>query len=225
MKTKIIVLISVFFISSSSLSQNACKAYYPFEEGVKFEITNYNKKGKKDGVVNYEVTSIDDNVATIKTIISDAKGKEITTTSYQIICDGNSISIDFKSLMNPDMFKQYKDMEMDITGTNVELPNDLHVGQSLKDANMNMAINMGGMKMNISVDMLNRKVDKKESITTPAGTFDCFALSYDSEMKMGMKMNFKIKEWISEGVGVVKSESYNKNGKLMGYSELTSFKK
>ena len=79
--------------------------------------------------------------------------------------------------------------------------------------------------MNISVDMLNRKVDKKESITTPAGTYDCFALSYDSEMKMGMKMNFKIKEWISEGVGVVKSESYNKNGKLMGYSELTSFKK
>lgn len=225
MKTKILILISVFFISLSSLSQNACKAYYPFEEGVKFEMTNYNKKGKKEGVVKYEITSIEDNVATIKTIIYDAKGKEITTTSYQIMCEGNKISIDFKSMMNQDMFKQYKDMDMDITGTNVELPNDLQVGQSLKDANMNMSIDMGGMKMNMSIDMINRKVDKKESVTTPAGTFDCFALSYDSEMKMGMKMTFKIKEWISEGVGVVKSESYNKNGKLMGYSELTSFSK
>lgn len=225
MKTKILILISIFFISFSSESQNACKAYYPFEEGTKFEITNYNKKGKKEGVVNYEITNVENNVATIKTIIFDAKGKEITTTDYKITCEGNSISIDFKSLINPDMFKQYKGMEMDITGTNVELPNDLNVGQSLKDANMNMEINMGGIKMNMSVDMLNRTVDKKESITTPAGTFNCFALSYDNEMKMGMKITFKIKEWIAEGVGVVKNESYNKNGKLMGYSELTSFSK
>ncbi len=225
MKTKIIILICVFLISFSSFSQSACQAYYPFDEGTKFEITNYNKKGKKEGVVKYEITNVQNNVATIKTIIFDAKGKEITTTDYKITCEGNSISIDFKSLMSQDLFKQYKDMEMDITGTNVELPNDLQVGQSLKDANMNMEINMGGMAMNMGIDMINRKVDKKESITTPAGTFDCFAISYDSEMKMGMKIKFKIKEWIAEGVGVVKNESYNKNGKLMGYSELTSFKK
>ena len=224
MKAKILILICSFLISFSSISQSACKAYYPFEEGAKFEITNYDKKGKKEGVVNYEVTNIDNNVATIITIIFDDKGKEITTTSYQITCDGNTISIDFKSMMNQDMFKQYKDMEMEVTGTNVELPNDLQVGQSLKDANMNMAINMGGMKMNMSIAMVNRKVDQKESITTPAGTFDCFALSYDSEMKMGMKMTFKIKEWIAEGFGMVRNESYSKNGKLMGYSELTSFK-
>ncbi|ULC59141.1 hypothetical protein MBM09_14690 [Flaviramulus sp. BrNp1-15] len=223
MKTKIILLISIFFTSFSSISQDACKGYYPFKEGTKFEITNYNKKGKKEGVVHYEVTSVDNNIATIKTIIYDAKEKEITTSSYQIKCEGNTISIDFKSMINPDMFKQYKDMEMDITGTNIELPNDLQVGQSLKDANMNMEINMGGIKMNMSIDMINRKVDNKESISTPAGTFNCFALSYDNEMKMGMKMQYKIKEWIAEGVGMVKSESYNKNGKLTGYSELTSF--
>ncbi|WP_396601954.1 hypothetical protein [Algibacter sp. R77976] len=225
MRTKILILISIVFISFSSIGQNACKAFYPFEEGTKFEITNYTKKGKKEGAVNYEIIDVTDNVASIKLIILDAKDKEITTSDYKITCEGNSVSIDFKSLMNPDMFKQYKDMEMDITGTNIELPNDLQVGQSLKDANMNMAINMGGMNMNMSVDMLNRKVDKKESITTPAGTFDCFALSYDSEMKMGLKMSFKFKEWIAEGVGVVRNESYNKNGKLMGYSELTRFSK
>ena len=30
----------------------------------------------------------------------------------KIACDGNSISMDFKSMMNPDMFKQYKDIKM-----------------------------------------------------------------------------------------------------------------
>jgi len=225
MKTKISILIIAFLLSFTAFSQNACETYYPFQEGLTFEITNYNKKGKKEGVVNYKIIGVDSNVATMQTIIYDAKGKEVTTTSYNIKCEENKVSIDFKSMMNADMFKQYKDMDMDITGTNLELPNDLQIGQTLKDANMNMAINMGGIKMNMSVDILNRKVLMKESITTPAGTFDCFAISYDNETKMGLKMQFKIKEWISEGVGLVRSESYNKNGKLMGYSELTSFKK
>jgi len=223
MKTKIIILIGLYFISFTSVSQDACKTYYPLEEGVKFEMTTYNKKGKKEGVVNYKVTDIDNDTATIETIIYDEKGKEIITSNYQILCEGDKISIDFKSMISPEMFKQYKDMDMDITGNNIELPNDLQIGQTLKDARMNMAINMGGIKMNMSVDMLNRKVNNKESITTPAGTFECYALSYDSEIKMGFKMKFIIKEWIAEGVGVVKSETYNKKGKLMGYSELTKF--
>lgn len=37
-----------------------------------------------------------------------------------------------------------------------------------------------------------------------AGTLDCFTLSYDSEIKMGMKINFKITEWISESIAIVK---------------------
>lgn len=225
MKTKIILLVSFILISFSSIAQDDCSTYYPFKEGAKFEITSFSKKGKKESVVNYEITSIKNNVATIKAKISDAKGKEVTTTEYNVTCGGNSISIDFKSLMNPDMFKQYKDMELDMTGTNIELPNHLEVGQTLKDANLKMTVNMSGIKMNMTIDMINRKVDAKESVTTKAGTFDCFALSYNTEMKMGMRMNFKIKEWVAKGVGVVKTETYNKKGKSMGYSELTSITK
>lgn len=225
MNTKIITLICIFFISLSSVSQNSCSTYYPFEEGAKFEITSFNKKGKKENVVNYEVTTIKNNIATIKTKVSDNKGKELTTLEYSVTCNDNSISIDFKSLMNPDLFKQYKDVEIEMSGTNVELPNSLEVGQTLKDANLKMVMNMSGIKMNMSVDMMNRKVDGKESVTTEAGTFDCFALSYNTEMKIGVKTSFKIKEWIAEGVGVVKSETYNKKGKSMGYSKLTSITK
>ncbi|MEW4924423.1 hypothetical protein [Algibacter sp. 2305UL17-15] len=223
MKTKLLVLICALLLSFSGVGQNACSVYYPFKEGAKFEMTNYSKKGKKEGLVKYHVSKIDGDTATIETTVLDDKDKEITTTSYEITCVGNNISIDFKSMINPDMLKQYKDMDMDISGSNIELPNNLDVGQKLKDANLVMAINMGGMKMNMTIDMVNRTVDAKESITTPAGTYNCFALSYDSQMKMGIKTSFTIKEWIAEGVGVVKTETYNKKGKLQGYSELTSF--
>lgn len=222
MKTKIILLICSLFISFSVISQNACNTYYPFKEGAKFEITNFNKKGKAESIVKYQVTNINNNVATIKTIILDTKGKEITTTEYQVTCNGNTVSIDFKSLMSADLFKQYKDMDIEMSGTNLEFPNNLQIGQTLKDANLKMTMNMGGINMNMTIDIVDRKVNAKENITTAAGTFNCFALGYNTEMKIGMKMSFKIKEWIAENVGVVKSESYNKNGKLMGYSELTS---
>lgn len=217
----VFTLVTSFFVSA----QNACTAYYPFTEGAKFEMTNYSKKGKIENVTKYHVSKIDGNTATIEATVFDDKNKEITTTSYNVTCEGNTISIDFKSLINADMLKQYKDMDIEFSGTNIELPNDLDIGKKLKDANMVMTINMGGMNMNMTMDIINRSVDSKESITTSAGIFNCFAISYDSQMKMGIKTSFSVKEWIAEGVGVVKTETYNKKGKLMGYSELTSINK
>jgi hypothetical protein len=222
MKIKNILLVVILLASIKTISQNACSTYYPFKEGAKFQITNFDKKGKKESVADSEIISIKNNVATIRTKISDDKGKETTTMTYEMTCNGDGISIDFKSLMNPEMLKQYKDMEFEMTGTNIELPNNLSVGQNLKDAQLNMIINMGGMKMNMNINMINRKVNAKESVTTAAGTFNCYALSYNTEMKMGIKQSFEIKEWIAEGVGAVKSETYNNSGKLLGYSELTS---
>ena len=221
MKEKIVFLFLGLIASCFVSAQNSCNVYYPFTEGAKFEMTNYNKKGKTENVIKYHVTSIDGNTATIEANVFDNKDKEITTTSYNVICEGNTISIDFKSLINPDMLEQYKDMDLEFSGTNIELPNDLDVGKKLKDANMVMTINMGGMNMNMTMDITNRRVDSKESVTTPAGTFSCFTISYDSQVKMGIKTSFSIKEWIAEGTGVVRTETYNKNGKLMGYSELT----
>jgi len=225
MKPKIIILICALLVSFYSSSQNNCDSYFPFKKGAQFELTSYNAKGKKESVASYKVISIENNVASIETSVSDEKGKNITNSTFEVTCKGNSISIDFKSLMNTELMKQYKDVDLEISGTNIEFPNDLSVGQSLKDANLKMIMNMGGMKMNMTVDITNRKVNAKESITTPAGTFNCYALSYNSETKVGIKMAFEIKEWVAEGLGVIKSETYNKNGKLMGYTELTNITK
>ena len=225
MKSKIVILVCALFVSFYATSQNACTTFFPFKKGVQFEITSYNPKGKKESVATYKVLTIENNIATIETNLSDEKGKDITTSTFQVTCNGTSISIDFKSLMNAELMKQYKDIDVEMSGTNIEFPTDLKVGQTLKDANLKMVMDMGGMKMNMTVDITNRKVNAKESITTPAGTFNCYALSSNSETKMGIKMSFEIKEWVAEGIGVIKSETYNKNGKLMGYTELTSITK
>ncbi|HCO85577.1 MAG TPA: hypothetical protein DIT95_18885, partial [Arenibacter sp.] len=82
----------------------------------------------------------------------------------------------YNSLVPAQMMKQYTDMgvEMEISGTDIELPNNLSVGQGLDDANVAISIKMTGMNMNIKVDQLNRIVEKKESVNTPAGTYECY---------------------------------------------------
>src|SRR5690606_18716684 len=147
------------------------------KEGVKFQITTYDKKDKIAAVINYEIVDFDGNKATMSNDIFDNKGKLIITSNYNIYCKDNGVSIDFNSMVSPQIFEQYKDMEIDMTGTNIELPNDLEIGQILADANINMKINMGPVKMNMSVDMINRKVEGSESVTTPAGTFNCIVIS------------------------------------------------
>ncbi len=219
--------LSIFTISSC-LSQD-CSRFYPFSENVTGELTSYDKKGKVIAVVTYHVQEVSSSggleTATITSEVKDKKGDQIVETSYNITCTGNGISMDFNSIMNPELLQQYKDIEVDVTGTNVELPNDLSSGQTLPDADLNMELDMGGLGMNISVMMIGRKVQNKESITTPAGTFECYVIKYTSKIKMGVGRTGSSKQWIAEDVGLVKQEDYNKKGKLTGSSMLTSFSK
>jgi hypothetical protein len=125
--------------------------------------------------------------------------------------------------MSNQMLEQFEDMEMEISGTDIELPNDLELGQVLPDANIAMKMSMSGMNMTSTVDMVNRKVEKQETITTPAGTFDCYVIYSENESKMMMaNQTFPSRLWLAEDVGMVKQESFNKNGKLMSSTVLTA---
>ena len=224
-------LVILFFIGSQiACAQNNCSKYYPMIEGSSFEYTNTNKKGKTEGITHYTISNVSQKgsstVATFDLKYIDKKGKEIFDSNYNITCDGNTIKVDYKSLFPSQMMKQYTDMglEMDITGTDIELPNNLSVGQKLPDANVAIAMSMSGINMNITVDQINRKVEKKESITTPAGTFNCYLIIETNRSKtMGATQEMQSKLWLAEGIGMVKQENYRKNGDLVSRSELTKY--
>ena len=225
MKTIISLLIFTLSTNLIVLSQNDCSAFYPFEEGTNFTITSYGKKDKVAAIANYTVTSVTDNTAVISTTLKDDKGEVYNEGSFSVHCDGDKVTMDMKSLLNPQMFDQFKDFETEITGNGIVFPNDISVGQELPDANMNMKINMSGINMKMDVAMTDRKVIAQESVTTAAGTFDCYVITYTSNVKMGMNRTGSSKQWIARGVGMVKQEDYNKKGKVTSSSLLTAFSK
>ncbi|MFS4418701.1 hypothetical protein [Maribacter sp. 2307ULW6-5] len=232
MKFKILFSGLFCLAATATFAQNQCSRFYPMEEGTTFEYTMYDKKGKTEGITNYAVTDVANNAdgttATMDISFTDKKGEMVYETNYSFTCQGNMVTVDYESLMPAQMLEQYAEMdvEMDISGTDLELPNDLAVGQELEDANVSISIGMGGMNMKSTVDTTNRKVEKQESVTTPAGTFNCFVIYSDNESKaMMVKQNFPSRVWLAEGVGMVKQETYNKKGNLMSSMELTKFSK
>lgn len=219
----------LLLIATAVFSQSNCDGYYPFKEGTSFEITSYNPKGKAESVSKSTITNIQNTgggtEATFSTNVS--AGKDTFSTEYKVLCKGDVISIDFKSLMNPEMTSKFgEDVKVDISGIDVQIPNNLSAGQTLPDAEVQISVDMGMMKMKTNVTMANRKVEGTESVTTPAGTFDCVVITYDSMVKtMGINKTLKSKQWLAKGVGMVKHESYTEKGKLMGYELLTGFSK
>lgn len=216
-------------LSLGLFGQN-CSTYYPFEEGTVTEYESLNAKGKVQGKMKYTVSGVSKSggttTATVTTDLYDKKGELVMNNEFEMLCTGSSVSIDFKSLMNNPGMEQFQNAEAKVTGNNLDIPNALVPGQVLPDANVEIAVDMGGMNMNISTQITDRKVEATETITTPAGTFDCVIVSQSSQTKM-MVANVEAveKTWLAKGVGMVKTESYNAKGKLMGTTLLTSVKK
>lgn len=230
MKKLILLLLSISTFTAFSQCDDS---FFPFEEGVSFEQTSYDKKGKEQGKTLSTVLAVEGTSATVKNVFYDQKGKSITDGEYTIICEGNVVKFDFNNFLPKDMLSQYGDAEVIVEGDFISIPNNLKAGRSLPDGSGTITVIMGGeAAMNIKMDMTitNRKVEKMETLTTPAGSFETYKITQTSIMKMNMMGISRTTEtssasWFAREVGMVKNESFNEKGKLMGSTLLTTFSK
>lgn len=225
---KVIACFAFFLFFSGGVFGQGCSRFYPLKEGMTMQYTTFNKKGKNEGTVNYTVSNVTNEGGMTKADMSmtlkNEKGKEVITSDYSIRCEDDKIAIDYNSLLPENMMEQMGNMEMEVTGTDIELPNSLNVGDTLSDANVTMTMSMGGMNMKTEIFILNRKVEKKEEVITPAGTFDCYVIYSDTQTKsMGINRTFPSRLWLAEGIGMVKQESYQKDGDLINSTLLTAY--
>jgi len=227
MRRAILFMFSV--LSLTGLYAQNCEGYFPVKSGAFIETKNYDAKGKLTGTNQQTILSVQPLAAglSLKVKSEQFDNKEKLTYSQELgmRCENGVFYMDMKNFLDPATMGGMKDMEMSVDGLDLEYPNVLQVGQTLKDGEINISFISGGMPlMKMSVKMYNRKVEALESVTTPAGTFECYKLSYDMDVKSIMKMTVKATQWVSRNVGAVKSESYDKNGKMVGYSLLTAFR-
>jgi hypothetical protein len=214
----------------TGITAQDCPMYYPDMVNAQLEYKQYDKKGNLSGSSVQKIVDIKKSVGSTEVVVSaesfDAKGKSLGTAQMAARCEGGIYYIDMKNLIGQQSMEAYKDMEMKVEGGNLEIPSSMKAGDLLKSGDMKMTFSSNGMTiMSMTVNVSNRKVDAVENLTTPAGTFECYKISYDVATKMMINVKTKGVEWFAKGVGMVKSETYDSNGKLLGSSVLNSVKK
>ncbi len=234
MNTKNIIKRSSFLIlfalllSITSYAQE-CNAVPFMKKGAILEYTDYNKKGKKQSSTRHETIDILENGSTIDAIIkatvTDAKNKKPFSTEYKVNCNNGLFSVDMLRFFNLDQLSEHNknDISLKIDGDVMEFPVGMKPGDHLDDGNISIKVNSNNFTLvTLTFKVFNRQIIGEEQITTPAGSYLCQKITFDFESKFGI-INIKGtgKEWYYKDVMVVRSESYNKKGKLIGYHELT----
>lgn len=224
MKKLLLILLTVLF---GTYSYSQCNEYYVLKKGTSWQISNFNAKGKLEGKTIQKVTEYKETAngfeATLEIISQDENGEQVIAGTTTLKCEGGTIYFDLENMLPTQTLKSIEGFEVTVNGNNLELPDDLKAGQALKDAEMTMLVEASPLKLNFIVNVTDRKVEAEEKLNVPAGSFDTYKITQNVYMKTMMKVESSSIEWYSKGVGMVKSESYNKKGKLMGYSLLTAY--
>ena len=237
MKTKKIFnylfLLAITLSLSLGLSAQECKFYFPTGEGTLLEMTNYDKKGKVTGYTSQKILEKKEVNGALIVVFEqssrDAKGKNEVTAEMEVRCEDGKFYFDLDNYMkgmNMEEYENNPDMDVIVDGDDIYYPAKLNMDEQLPDGSVTVKVMTNGFPvMSVTVNISNRKVVAKESITTPAGTFECHKITQDVEVKTIVKMKTSEVTWIAENIGGVKTESYNKKGKLIGSSELTKIEK
>ncbi len=213
-------------------AQAQCTIWGPADKGTKTEMTSYDAKGKVTGKSKQELVNIatqnGDTHYTIESEYFDKKDRSSGKNTMEFICqsDGTFV-IDMKSIAGSAAAVE----GTKITMKNLVYPQNLKVGTTLEDAEVEFGVEMEGSPFQIpptKIVIKDQKVVAKETVSTPAGTFDCYKIQQTTSMKLPMVKEVVLFSycWISKDVGTVKTEAYkSEGGDLVSSSVLTKLEK
>ncbi len=217
--------ILVVFLAGSVISIYAqeCEIYKDYKEGTSVKMVHYDKKDKSTG---YTVTtvkekkSIPGGVSLLFHQQYDNNDDYTFESEFEVRCENGDILVDMGKMLDPNTMTAYENMEFDVKADDLSIPKNASPGDQLNDGAITVSVDTGTpVTVSITVTISDRKVESREKLTTPAGTFDCLKITYDMETKIGfMKVRSSAAEYFNSKNGVIKSESFNKKGKLTGYS-------
>ncbi len=225
-KTLLSFFLAVLLCGSAVYAQD-CAQYLLLQNGKTIEVSNYNKKGDPNGRNVYSVSDVATGGGTtsgkIASEVFDKKGKSLAKSNCVIKCNGGVMQMDMKLMLPQQQAEQFNSAEVKANDGLLEYPATMNVGDPLKDGSFSMDMNNHGMTQTLTMVVSNRKVDAQESVTTTAGTWNCYKISFKCKITVktgpiGIPFSFEGTEWYAPGVGIVKSES------KYGSSAVTSIK-
>ena len=237
LKKTFTIIISFLFLTAMVIQvrSQSCGMFYPLVSGTEIEITSYDTLnqpgGKSINKITDVATTTDGKTATVQSTNKNKQDAVISTSSWSVKCNGNSVFVDMQSYIPQQTKNQWKDMTIKAEAGQLEIPQNLSVGMAMKDASITITLYKNDVLFStMKVTIFNRVVASQESITTPAGTFSCYKITQEMKTEMTFNGNvipisMKSAEYYAAGVGLVKNELINEKGRIYRYGLLTKITK
>ena len=217
----------VCVLSVISMHAQDCKHYYYLQNNKTIEMSIYDKKGDVNGKLVYTIDGVANagglTTANVQSHVFDKKGRTIAKGTSVMKCNGGVLMINMKMMMPTPQAEQFSQTNVKAQDFYIEYPTDMGKGDQLKDGTLSMDVDNNGIPQSLTMTISDRKVEDKEKVTTSAGSWDCYKISYKSKMTIrmmgvGVPVNMDGTEWYAPGFGVVKTQSKH------GGTEITSIK-
>lgn len=221
MKTNIRFLVMIAVSLLTVLGMSAQEPFFLQKEGVKLTYADKDKKGKINSYTETTATKVtgdaDNCTVTYSMMVMDNKKnpvlKQPMTQTFEV--KNGTVTYDPKSLVGQIM----EGMQVTVTGTPFQLPSNVKVGDTFGD--YTITLNLAGIKTNTEVTGV--KAVAEETLDVNGTSIDCVVIENTTVSKViGIKQTAIQKIWYGHGIGPVKTNMYNKKGKLMTSQELVS---
>lgn len=226
-------LFTFIILCTSIAKAQDCKKYYYMMDNAEIQMTLYDKKDAISGIQTWKITNVTKSSSgyssTANFKFTDSKGQEITKGNGTYKCEGGKLMADVHMFLPQEGMQKTSMGDAKLNTAYVEYPSVLSEGMQLPDAVFDIDINTSSIPSTAHFEMNNRKVIGKEKVSSDAGSWDAYKITYDSEIKIkmigiGIPIKMQTTEWFVPNFGIVKSETYKK-GKKLGSTLLTKFKK
>lgn len=212
----------------SFMPSDDCSRYAPAKQGMELTYKQFNAKDKPEGSTRTTVLAVKDGGSTIEVQNEafDKKDKSLGAARYELRCEGGTYYLDMENLVTAEQKNSFKNMNVKVEADKLDIPANPSAGQKLKDGTLKMNGSTEGspIGMSLTINITNRQVAAVEDIVVPAGTYKAVKITYDVESKMVFTIRSKVAEWYVKDLGIVRNETYDKNGKLLGYMVLDKIK-
>ena len=199
MKTHLKTLLLIAISLMATVGLNAQEPFFFTKDGLKITLAEKDGKGKINGYSQSTVVSV------------EGEPSNCTVVYKTMVMDNKK-----KPLLNEEMAGKLME-GMTVSGDNLILPADVAVGDVLKD--YTITVNIGAMKTTTATSDI--KVTGEETLDIGGTSIDCLIVESTVLSKViGIKQQMKQKVWYGRGIGPVKTETYNKKGKLMSVQEI-----
>ena len=189
--------------------------FFGYKEGVKLTFADLDKKGKPTAHTMNEITKLEGEApfnCTVEytvTLLDDKKNSLGITPMVQTYSIRNGIvTFDENSFAGQMM----QGMDVKISGTLFRLPSNAKVGDTFED--YSILLNMGGIKSTAHVT--NIRVTAEETLTIDGVDIECVVVeNHTSTKAIGITSEGTQKIWYGRGYGAVRTETYDKKGKIL----------